>query len=406
MTIYIGIDWSSQKHDITFLNDQGGVIQECVIPHSPAGFQALDSARQKLEVPPSACCVGIETAHTTLIDYLWETGYEHIYVLPPGAVCANRGRNRQTGARNDRFDAYVIADTLRTDQHKYHLWSPGSTTLQEMRVLVNRGAFIKHETTRLAHRLRAVLVRYYPAALAVFKSWPSALHCHFILAYPTPQSALSLTWPAFQDFARTHHYVNRRQLLACHDRLQAPYPSARPSLVAAYQDEAVQLASVLLQLFECANENARQLQTLFSDHPDAHIFASLPGAGEWLAPALLVKLGEDRQRFPTAASLQSIAGTAPVTVQSGKKRSVRFRRSCDHTFRHIAQQWARCSVRQSDWAAAYYHECLERSHSHNHAYRCLANRWLAILWKMWQTRTEYDEARHLQNRLAHRRSVG
>lgn len=41
------------------------------------------------------------------------------YVLPPGVINANRGRNRQSGTPNDRYDSLVIAETLRTDLHKF-----------------------------------------------------------------------------------------------------------------------------------------------------------------------------------------------------------------------------------------------------------------------------------------------
>jgi len=34
----------------------------------------------------------------------------------------------------------------------------------------------------------------------------------------------------------------------------------------------------------------------------------------------------------------------------------------------------------------------------NDAFRRLANRWLAIAWKLWQSRQPYDEAYHLQQR--------
>jgi hypothetical protein len=35
--------------------------------------------------------------------------------------------------------------------------------------------------------------------------------------------------------------------------------------------------------------------------------------------------------------------------------------------------------------------------------RCLANRWLGIIWKLWQSRELYDEAHHLQQIRRHRR---
>ncbi|MBV7334761.1 IS110 family transposase [Chloroflexi bacterium TSY] len=64
----------------------------------------------------------------------------------------------------------------------------------------------------------------------------------------------------------------------------------------------------------------QQLNSLFLQHEDHPIFASLPGAGELLAPSLLVKFGEDRRRFPHSSMVQTLAGTAPVTNQSGKVR--------------------------------------------------------------------------------------
>ncbi len=133
-------------------------------------------------------------------------------------------------------------------------------------------------------------------------------------------------------------------------------------------------------------------------HPDHELFASLPGTGDFLAPALLAKFGDDRERFPQPGSLQALAGTCPVTEQSGKSRRVFFRQACDHEFRQIAQQWARASVSQSSWATTYWHSVREHSRTNSHAYRCLANRWLAIAWKCWQSRQPYDESVHLQNR--------
>jgi len=47
--------------------------------------------------------------------------------------------------------------------------------------------------------------------------------------------------------------------------------------------------------------------------------------------------------------------------------------------------------------------CLARGHSKSHAYRCLANRWLGIIWKLWQSRERYDETYHLQQIRRHRR---
>lgn len=166
--------------------------------------------------------------------------------------------------------------------------------------------------------------------------------------------------------------------------------------------EGAQLAQMLLRLLQHKEENRTHLQQLLDQHADAPIFRSLPGAGPFLAPALLVKFGENRERFASPSALQSLAGTCPVTIQSGRSRSVRFRRACDRQFRHIAQLHARASLAAADWADAYYQDTLQRTGSANQALRCLANRWLKIAWTLWQRRTTYDPSIHLRNICRHR----
>ena len=102
MTMYVGIDWSREKHDVMFENEQGAEVVAKVIEHSAQGFAKLDELRSQTGFSAADCIVGIESAHTLLIDFLWSAGYEQVYVVPPGTISANRGRNRQSGARNDR----------------------------------------------------------------------------------------------------------------------------------------------------------------------------------------------------------------------------------------------------------------------------------------------------------------
>ena len=86
MKVYIGIDWSENKHDICFLDETGEVLLVKQIAHTIAGFRQLDQARQSLGVGRQEVIIGLETAHNLLVDYLWDQGYAQIYVLPPAAV--------------------------------------------------------------------------------------------------------------------------------------------------------------------------------------------------------------------------------------------------------------------------------------------------------------------------------
>lgn len=398
MQVYIGIDWSKAKHDVVFQNEVGGEIVRRTVAHTQAGMEELEGLRERLGVAPNDCVVGLETAHSLVIDFLWGRNYTEIYVLPPNQVKSSQGRLRQSGARDDRQDAALIAELVRTDRHRLYPWHPGSALLQQMRAKVSLLVFVKQEIRRVSNRLWAVLQRYYPAATQVFSSLDVAISQAFILAYPTPQAAGELDFASFKAFARQHRYTNLAKLPGCYARLQASQPAPAPATVLAYQDEARLLADLLNRLVKAKKRADKELEVLLEQHPDREIFTSLPGAGSYLAAGLLVKFGEDRQRFPSPQSLQALAGTCPVTHQSGRSRRVYFRKACDKQFRNITQQWARKSIQKSVWAAYYYQQVLPRSRSENHAYRCLANRWLVIAWKMWQDRCIYDEHYHLQRR--------
>lgn len=400
MKVYIGIDWSEAKHDVLFLNEAGAAIAQMTIPHGLEGFEQLEHTRQRLELDLESCIIGLETAHNLIIDFLWSRGYSRIYVVPPTTIKGNRSRFRHSRARSDASDAMVIADCLRTDQGRLQPWKPDQPLTRHIRAKVSLINYLTKEIVRLSNRLRSVLLRYYPAALNVFSSWPTQIGLSLIQSYPTPQEAQTLTQAQFRTFTREHHYPQSR-VAACFARLQADYPEASASTVASLQDEAVLLASFLQRTLKAKSRSLRDLKRLFSEHPDAPIFASLPGAGDLLAPALLGKFGDDRDRFPSPASVQALAGTCPVTDSSGKRRIIRFRRACDREFRYIAQQWARASLERSVWANAYFQTVYGRCQSINQTYRCLANRWLAILWKLWQSHETYDEAYHLKQRAKH-----
>ena len=92
---------------------------------------------------------------------MWGHGYTCVYVIPPSQVNGTRSRYGQSGARSDPGDAFVLADMLRTDRGRLQVWHPDHV--------------LTRQVVRLSNRLRAVLWRYYPAALAVFGGLDSQL---------------------------------------------------------------------------------------------------------------------------------------------------------------------------------------------------------------------------------------
>lgn len=395
MTVYIGIDWSEKKHDLCFLNEVGEVLHTLKIDQTPYGFLELDKARERLGVPVGACVIGIETHYNILIDFLIERGYPAIYVLPPNAVKSAQGRYRQSGAKSDPQDARLIADMLRTDQAKYHAWVPDSPLTRRIRAMISLIDYLTKEIWQVGNRLRATLVRYYPGALELFSTLDSPITLAWIGQYPTPAAAQAVSYAEFKTFLQDHHHTQPKKWPLCYARLQKVQVQAAEAIVQVYAREAALLAQLMAQLVQAKTQLLKELGQYYEQHPDCGIYQSLPGAGAYLEPGLLAMLGDDRERFPTPATLQAVAGTCPVTKQSGKTRVVTFRYACDHEFRQIVQQWAKASIDKSPWAAGYYQLARPHCHSENEAYRKLANRWLDILWRLWRDRTPYDEQKHL-----------
>ncbi len=269
MSVYIGIDWSQTKHDVCFLNEAGAPIARQILAHSPEGFQKLDAHRQRLGLAASECLVGIETAHNLMIDFLWGHGYPHVYVIPPSVVKSTRNRYRQSGARSDQSDAFVLADVLRTDRARLQPWKPDHVLTRQLRSRVSLLTHLTRNIVRLSNRLRAVLWRYYPAALNVFSTVDAQIALDFVRLYNTPQAAAALTFTEFKAFVQRHHYSHTRQLPARFAGLQQPQPEADPDTVLVFKDEAAQLATVLLGLVQTKAAALKELQHLFHQHPDA-----------------------------------------------------------------------------------------------------------------------------------------
>ena len=133
----------------------------------------------------------------------------------------------------------------------------------------------------------------------------------------------------------------------------------------------------------------KEIEAITKAHPDYAIFDSLPGAGKVMVPRLIAAMGSRRDRFSSAAEVQSYSGIAPVLQQSGKSRWVHFRWACPKFVRQTFHEWAGHSIPWSDWARACYDQQRQRGKGHHAAVRTLAFKWIRILYRCWQDHTPY-----------------
>lgn len=397
LTCFAGFDWARDHHDVVILDAAGAVIDQFRIEHSAAGWLLW---KEKVAAHPDMG-VAIETSSGAVVEHLLESG---VTVFPVNPLCAKRFRERKCpgGNKTDTFDAWALADALRLDGHTWRPLSPQDPVIAELRVLCRDEVALIGERTALVNQLQQALHEYYPTALEAFDDWTAPGAWAFVEAFPSAAALVAAGKRKWDKFLHSHKLFR---------------PQTYPDRVAAFQragqwvaNGPLVAAKSLYALARCRQLRVLQAQleiyrgrieAVFAAHPDHDLFGSLPGAGPKLAPRLLAEIGSDRALYGDPQALQCVAGTAPVSFQSGKISKVRIRHSCNMNLRAAMYLFADHSRKGCAWAAVYYSAKIGQGKTHAQALRCLGQRWLKIIWKMWQTHTPYDPELHTRNQTAH-----
>jgi transposase len=397
ITHYAGFDWAKNHHDIIIVDRQGTIVADFQIEHSSAGWKTW---RERIAAYP-ALALCIETNQGAAIEQLLQGGAT-LYPVQPKAAQRYRERKAPSGVKTDRLDAFSLADALRVDGHGWKPLAPLDPLIQELRLLCRDEVALIEERTALVNQLQQALYEYYPAALDAFDDFTRPAAWAFVEAFPSPEILVKAGKRKWEKFLHLHKLVRpqthqgRLEAFAKADQF-----CASPAVVRAKSRLALARARMLRILQRQLDEYRAEIEKLFAEHPDHDLFGSLPGAGSKLAPRLLSELGSDRSLLADAQALQCLAGTAPVSFQSGQIHKVHLRRHCNKNLRSAVHLWADLSRRRCPWAAAYYQALKQRGKSHACALRCLGQRWLKILWKMWQTHLPYDPELHTRNQTLH-----
>jgi transposase len=397
LTHFAGFDWAKDHHDVVVMDRQGQIVLEFKFEHTAAGWQEFGRKLNEL----GTVAVAIETSQGPAVEKLLELGFT-VYPMHPKSAQRYRDRKIPSGNKTDRMDAWSFADALRVDGQGWKALAETDPMIQELRLLCRDEVELIEQRTALVNQLQECLQGYYPAALEAFDDWTAPYAWAFVERFPTPGALVKAgkrQWEKFlhtQKIYRPETYEKRIQCFRSADQFcgRAPVTSAKSLL-------AVSLAKMLRTLEQQLAEYRQRIEQLFKKHPDHELFGSLPGAAKKLAPRLLSEIGSDRDQFDDPEILQCLAGAAPVTYQSGQIYKVRIRWHCNKHLRHAVHLWANSTVKVCGWAAAYYKAHRDKGQSHACALRCLAKRWLKVLWKMWQTKRCYNEELHHADQVKH-----
>jgi transposase len=384
-----GVDWASQDHAVSVVDQHGREVARKTVEHTGAGLRAM----VKFLVNHGVGEVAIERGDGPIVDALLDADLT-VVVISPNRLKNLRSRYGSAGNKDDRFDAYVLADTLRTDRTQLRPLTHDSETTKTLRATVRaRRELVKHRVA-LCNQLRAHLQAAFPGAVGLFKDLDSQISLRFLARFDSQERADWLSVKRLAAWLSSVGYCGRKDPADLFAHLQtAPRGPAGPDgATRAHLTRA--MLSVLDELVEQIATLEAQIAEQLALHADAHIFQSLPRGGTVRAARLLAEIGDVRGRFPDAASLACLAGVAPSTRQSGKHKAVTYRWAVNKELRDAVCDFAGDSRRANPWAAKIYNDAIARGKDHPHATRILARAWLGVIWRCWQDETAYAPARH------------
>jgi transposase len=384
-----GVDWASEDHAVSIVDDCGREVARKSVEHTASGLRAL----VKFLVNHGVGEVAIERGDGPVVDALLDADLT-VVVISPNRLKNLRSRYGSAGNKDDRFDAYVLADTLRTDRTRLRPLTHDNEATKTLRATVRaRRELVKHRVA-LCNQLRAHLQAAFPGAVGLFKDLDSQISLRFLARFDSQERVDWLSVKRLAAWLSSVGYCGRKDPADLFAHLQtAPRGPVGPDGAArAHVTHA--MLNVLNELVEQIATLEAQIAEQLALHADAHIFQSLPRSGTVRAARLLAEIGDVRGRFPDAASLACLAGVAPSTKQSGKHKAVTYRWAVNKELRDAVCDFAGDSRRANPWAAKTYNDAIARGKDHPHATRILARAWLGVIWRCWQNETVYDPDQH------------
>ena len=269
----------------------------------------MDRLLERAGGDPSRVAIGIEVPRGDVVEWCSERGVA-VYAINPKQVDRFRDRFTVAGAKDDRRDAQVIGDALRTDPHAFRhvrLDHPLGIQLREWsRVDEQLGIELK----RVANQLRDLVYRIAPGLLRLCPAADEPWFWTLLREAPTPADQRRFSARRLERLLRIHH-IRRLAPADVRAVLQQPPVYTAPGVVDAVaahiQVRLPRLELTAAQRREAERQLARLLDQLEAEpgnqreHSDVAIVRSMPGIGTRVAARM------------RAEASQPLADREPIT---------------------------------------------------------------------------------------------
>src|SRR5215207_3479808 len=115
--VFAGVDWGGEHHQLCIVDRSGRRLTETRLRHDVAGLSELHRhlTRHGIGLP-----IAVERAEGLLVEQLQMAGHV-VFPVSPRIAARARERYKVASVKDDRFDAFVLADTLR---YEHQRWRP------------------------------------------------------------------------------------------------------------------------------------------------------------------------------------------------------------------------------------------------------------------------------------------
>jgi hypothetical protein len=404
--LFVGDDWAEDHHDVEVQDEHGKTLKAARLPEGIEGMTRLHELIARF-LPdgsdPAQVLVCIETDRGPWVRALVAAGYQ-VYGVNPKTAARHRELLSLSGAKDDKADAKTLADMLRTRRHQLRQVAADSDEAAAVKVAARAHQTLIWERTRHMLRLRTTLREYFPAALEAYKplGLAGADTLELLGRAADPAAAARLT---IGQITAVLKRARRRDIPAKAAAIQAVLRGehlGQADIVAgAYAASVRATVAVLRTLNEQVKIMEGEVGACFGRHPDAEVYLSQPGMGVITGARVLAEFGDAENRYADAKSRKNYAGTAPITRQSGKTKTVHARFVHNDRLVDALHMQAGAAILHDAGARAYYDELRAREMHHNTALRQLGNRLVGILHGCLKTNTPYSQAAAWSHRYQH-----
>ena len=402
--VYVGLDWGTEFHQACVLDASGKILRESRVDHSGQAItDFLRSLNNLANGQPASIAMAIEVPRGPVVEAFLEGGFA-VFSINPKQLDRFRDRHTAAGAKDDSRDAYVAADSLRTDQHCFRRIATDHPDVVRLRELSRTEESLGEDLRRVVNQLYQLLLRYYPQLLQLNSTPDEPWIWALLEVAPVPQRGAKLTLARLNSLLAKYR-IRRWAAEELQAILRTPPLPLSAGSADAISEHALLLLPQLRLLYSQRKKVRDRIEALLNhmtllghehpecrEHRDVGLLLSIPGLGCLIAANLFTE-GSDALAQRDYDALRAHSGAAPVTRQSGKSRQVVMRRGCSERLRNAVYHLARCSVLHDPYSKRHYAQLRGVGHKHGRALRGVADRLLTVLIAMLKTGQPYDATR-------------